>query len=206
MEQAIRQSARRSKARRQPKDPSEYKVVGKSFPQKVITEKVMGREQYVTDVSVEGMLHARVIRPPNAGCNPVAVDESSINGIPGARVVREKDFLAVVADREWDAVRAAEALKVTWTGECAPFPPMDRLHQHIREAKANAQRRAGQPRRRGGGARRSVARRRSRIRMAAAIARQHGPGVRGRRHGERRAAAVDRLAEAALRPRRLRAC
>jgi CO/xanthine dehydrogenase Mo-binding subunit len=120
------------------KPPSEHKVVGKSFPQKVITEKVMGREQYVTDVRVKGMLHARVIRPPNAGCNPVAVDEGSINGIPGARVVREKDFLAIVADREWDAVRAAEALKVTWSGECAPFPPMDRLHQHIRETKANA--------------------------------------------------------------------
>jgi len=120
-----------------PKPPSEYKIVGKSFPQKVITEKVMGREQYITDVRVEGMLHARVIRPPNAGCNPVSVDESSIKGIPGARVVREKDFLAVVAEREWDAVRAAERLKVTWTGECAPFPSMEKLHQYIREAKPN---------------------------------------------------------------------
>ena len=75
----------------QPKPPSQHKVVGKSFPQKVITEKVMGREQYITDVHIDGMLHARVIRPPNAGCNPVSVDESSIKGIPGARVVREKD-------------------------------------------------------------------------------------------------------------------
>src|SRR5262245_6640657 len=121
-----------------PKPPSEHKVVGKSFPQKIITEKVMGRTQYVTDVRVKGMLHARVIRPPNAGCNPVTVDEASIKGIPGARVVREKDFLAVVADREWDAVRAAETLKVAWSGECAPFPSMDKLHQHIRDAKANA--------------------------------------------------------------------
>jgi CO/xanthine dehydrogenase Mo-binding subunit len=120
-----------------PKPPSEHKVVGKSFPQKVITEKVMGREQYITDVRVEGMLHARVIRPPNAGCNPVSVDEGSIKGIAGARVVREKDFLAVVADREWDAVRAAESLKVTWSGECAPFPPMEKLHQYIRDAKPN---------------------------------------------------------------------
>ena len=86
---------------------------------------------------VEGMLHARVIRPPNAGCTPVAVDEGSISGIPGARVVREKDFVAVVAEREWDAVRAAEALKVTWARQCAPFPPMEKLHEHIREAKPN---------------------------------------------------------------------
>jgi CO/xanthine dehydrogenase Mo-binding subunit len=121
----------------QPKSPSEYKVVGKSFPQKVVTEKVMGREQYITDVRVEGMLHARVIRPPNAGCNPVSVDESSLKSIPGARVVREQDFIAVVAEREWDAVRAAEAVKVTWSAECEPFPPMADLHQYIRKAKPN---------------------------------------------------------------------
>ena len=121
-----------------PKDPSQYKVVGKSYPQKVITDKVFGRAEYVTDIKVEGMVHARVIRPPNAGCQPAAVDESSIAGIPGAKVIREKDFLAVIADREWDAVRAAEMLKVKWSAECAPFPTMDSLYQHIRSAKGTA--------------------------------------------------------------------
>ena len=110
----------------QPKQPGAYKVVGKSFPQKVITEKVMGRTQYVTDIRVEGMLHARVLRPPTAGCGPVTVDASSIANIPGARVVREQDFIAVVAPREWDAVRAAESLKVTWAPPCTPFPAIDR--------------------------------------------------------------------------------
>lgn len=119
----------------QPKKPSEYKVVGKSFPQPVITEKVMGREQYVTDIRVEGMLHARVVRPPNAGCSIVSVDERSVAGIPGAKVVREKDFLAVVAEKEWDAVRAAQALKVAWTPACAPFAETATLHDHIRKAK-----------------------------------------------------------------------
>ena len=122
VEQAATAIRSRSRSRRSPRTPREYKVVGKSFPQKVITDKVMGRAQYITDVRVEGMLHARVIRPPNAGCNPVAVDESSIAGIPGARVVREKDFLAVVADREWDAVRAAEMLKVTWSARVRALP------------------------------------------------------------------------------------
>jgi CO/xanthine dehydrogenase Mo-binding subunit len=123
------------KVRAKPKDPSQHKVVGKSYPQKVVSDKVLGRAEYITDVKVEGMLHARVIRPPNAGCTPAAVDESSIRSIPGARVVREKDYLAVVAEREWDAVRAAESLAVKWSAECAPFPPMEKLYQHIREAK-----------------------------------------------------------------------
>ena len=42
------------------------------------------------------------------------VEESSIICMPGVRVVREKDFVAVVAPREWDAVRAAQMLKVDW--------------------------------------------------------------------------------------------
>jgi len=125
------------KVQAKPKDPSQHKVVGKSFPQKIVAEKVYGRAEYITEVKVEGMLHGRVIRPPNAGCTPVSVDEGSIKGIPGARVVREKDYIAIVANREWDAVRAAENLKVTWTAPTAPFPSMEKLYQHIRETKAN---------------------------------------------------------------------
>ena len=118
----------------EPKKHTEYKVVGKTFPQKIITEKVMGRQQYITDFKVAGMVHARVVRPLNAGCALLSVDETSIKHIPGARVVHEQNFLAVVADKEWDAVRAAEALKATWSNQCDPFPPMAQLHDHIRRA------------------------------------------------------------------------
>ncbi len=62
------------------------------------------------------MLHARVIRPPAFGATLVSVDESSIAAIGGARVVRIQSFLAVVAEREWDALRAARALKTQWSG------------------------------------------------------------------------------------------
>ncbi len=61
------------------------------------------------------MLHARVIRPPAHGATLVSVDESSVAAIGGARVVRIQNFLAVVAEREWDAVRAARALQCKWT-------------------------------------------------------------------------------------------
>jgi len=123
------------KGKATPKKPSEYKVVGKSYRQAIVTEKVFGKLQYVTDMQIDGMLHARVVRPPNAGCGPQTVDESSIEHIPGARVVREKELIAVVAEREWDAVRAAEALKVTWAPACQPFPTAETLHAHIRQAK-----------------------------------------------------------------------
>jgi CO/xanthine dehydrogenase Mo-binding subunit len=56
------------KVQAKPKDPLQHKVVGKSFPQKIVAEKVYGRAEYITEARVEGMLHGRVIRPPNAGC------------------------------------------------------------------------------------------------------------------------------------------
>jgi len=122
------------KGRAKPKSPSEYKVVGKSFPRRDVAGKVYGTAPYVTDISVPGMLHARVIRPPRAACVAEKVDERSIRSVRGARVVREKGFLAVVAPKEWDAVRAAQMLKVQWSEAKDPFPPMEKLHDHIRAA------------------------------------------------------------------------
>src|SRR3989442_3337087 len=124
-----------AKGQATPKKPAEYNIVGRSIPQKIVARKIYGSLQYVTDVKVDGMLHARVIRPPSAGCGPVAIDESSIAGIPGARVVREKDLVSVVAESLKKEVRAARALKVTWAPPCTPFPAMEHLHDHIRQAK-----------------------------------------------------------------------
>ena len=117
-----------------PKSPSEYKVVGLSIPRNDVAWKVFGTSGNIADVKVPGMLHARVIRTPVAGGLAEKVDEASIKHIPGARVVREKNFLAVVAEREWDAVRAAKELKVTWSASPKPFPEFEKLHAHIRQA------------------------------------------------------------------------
>jgi CO/xanthine dehydrogenase Mo-binding subunit len=67
------------------------------------------------DFSVPNMLHARVIRPPALGATLVSVDDSSIKDFAGAKIVRVKDLLAVVAGDEWTAVRAARALKTRWS-------------------------------------------------------------------------------------------
>jgi len=118
-----------------PKTPAEYKVVGKPLPRRDVAWKVYGTDGFVTDIRRPGMLHARVIRPAKAACKVRRIDESSIKGIRGARVIREKDFVAVVAPREWDAVQAARMLKVDWETLDAPFPPMGELYEYIRGAK-----------------------------------------------------------------------
>jgi nicotinate dehydrogenase subunit B len=124
------------KVQAKPKPASAYKVVGKSFARRDVAWKVYGTGDYVTDLRLPGMLHARVIRPPRAACKVRGVDEASLKGIPGARVFRERDFVAVLAPREWDAVRAAQALKVDWHALDGAFPDMNALHDHIRGAKA----------------------------------------------------------------------
>jgi CO/xanthine dehydrogenase Mo-binding subunit len=97
------------------RDPRSYRVVGQSLPRPDLPDKLSGRHEYVHDVVVPGMLHARVVRPPAPGAQVVSIDEASIGKIPGAKVVRRGSFVGVVAPQEWDAVRAARALKVEWT-------------------------------------------------------------------------------------------
>src|SRR6185436_16705134 len=112
--------------------PSAYAVVGTSPRRPDVPAKCTGRYTYIQDFSVPGMLHARVIRPPAIGARLVSVDESPISSLPGVRVVRVDSFLAVVAEREWAAVRAASALKSTWT-EAAELPGHDRLEPYLRQ-------------------------------------------------------------------------
>jgi nicotinate dehydrogenase subunit B len=117
----------------------DYTVVGTSVPRPEIAAIVFGTKQYLVDHKVPGMLHARVLRPPRAGAIPDKVEEGSIAHIRAARVVREGDFLAVVADNEWDAVRAATALQVKWSQPRAPFPPMQDLYDYLRQAPSKGE-------------------------------------------------------------------
>jgi len=87
------------------KDPATYTVVGKSLPRPDVPGKVTGGHKFVHDIVVDGMLHGAVVRPPTIGATLADVDESSIRSIPGARVVRIKDFLGVVANTEWTRCR-----------------------------------------------------------------------------------------------------
>jgi nicotinate dehydrogenase subunit B len=118
----------------QPKKPSEHKIVGQPIKREDVAPKVFAQEDFVTDVKVPGMVHGRMIRPAVAGSIPVKVDESSIKDIPGDKVVWDKGFLGVVADKEWDAIQAAQKLKVEWSQVDAPFPDQASLYDHIRKA------------------------------------------------------------------------
>src|SRR5438093_1973699 len=115
------------------KDPKTYTIVGRPILRPDVPDKCTGRNVYVQDFSLPGMLHGRVIHPPSIGAKLMSLDESSIRTITGARVVRIQNFLGIVAPDEWAAIRTAKELKVTWTEEQG-LPGSDNLDRHVRES------------------------------------------------------------------------
>jgi hypothetical protein len=81
------------------------------------------------------LLHGRVVRPPALGAELRDVDEASVQGLPGVvKVVRQGNFLGVVARSEWGAIRAARALKATWS-DWQGLPEQAKLWDHVRATK-----------------------------------------------------------------------
>jgi nicotinate dehydrogenase subunit B len=120
----------------QPKDPKDHKIVGQPIKRADVAPKVFAQQDFCTDVKVPGMVHARMIRPAIAGAVPVKVDEASIKDIPTAKAIWNNGFIAVVADKEWDAIKAAQTLKVEWSNAAPPFPDQAALYDHIRKEPA----------------------------------------------------------------------
>jgi nicotinate dehydrogenase subunit B len=121
------------------KPVAQYKLVGTSPVRNDIPDKVSGKYVYLQHLRLPGMLHGRVVRPRGqgaygAGAKVASLDESSIAHIPGARVVRKGDFVGVVAENEWDAVRGARDLKITWDMP-ATLPGSDHLYEAMRAEK-----------------------------------------------------------------------
>jgi CO/xanthine dehydrogenase Mo-binding subunit len=98
------------------KKAPDYKLIGKSIPRVDIPAKVTGEFTYIHDFRLPGMLHARVIRPDDYGARIASVDDTAARQVGGfVQIVRKGDFLAVVARNEWAAIKAAGAMRVTWT-------------------------------------------------------------------------------------------
>ena len=111
------------------KDPSTLKVMGQSIPRVDIPAKVTGGLAYVQDLRLSGMVHARVVRPPSYGAQLIDCDVAAIEKMPGVvKVVRDGNFLAVVAAKEFQAIKAMNALAnaAKWQ-EVAQLPKLNDL-------------------------------------------------------------------------------
>ncbi len=113
------------------KAPSDYTIVGTDAPRLDLLAKFTGQPSFVHNLRLPDMLHARVVRPPSPGATLVSLDESVAQGV---RVVRRGGFVAVVAEREFQAIQAARQLQeagTTWQ-ETARLPPLGELYDWLR--------------------------------------------------------------------------
>ena len=93
------------------KDPGRFKVMNRRIPRVDIPAKLTGNAAFVQDLRPDGMVHARVVRPPSYGAQLVGVDGGAVRKMPGVlQVVRDGSFLAVIAQREFEAIEAMRAL------------------------------------------------------------------------------------------------
>ena len=122
------------------KSVQRMKNVGTSPQRYDIPPKVDGSLKWAVDMKAPGMVHARNVRPPFAGATLVSIDESSVKNIPGlVKVVSKGNYVAVVCEREENAIRAARQLKVQWQKPAtAPFPASEDLFKYMRVASPSS--------------------------------------------------------------------
>jgi len=119
------------------KDPANYKIVGQPIPRFDIPPKVTGQFTYIQDFKLPGMLHGRVVRPPAIGASLQSVEEKSVNDVAGlVKVIHQGNFLGVVAESEWGAIRAAQKLKASWSN-WEGLPEQSHLWEYVRATKIN---------------------------------------------------------------------
>src|SRR5260370_11840712 len=103
--------------------------MGKAVPRVDIPAKVTGGAAYVQDMRLSGMVHARVVRPPSYRAQLTDCDTSAVEKLPGVgKVIRAGNFLAVAARKEFQSIKALNALSAAaeWT-ETAGRPKKDDL-------------------------------------------------------------------------------
>ncbi len=98
------------------KAPREWTILGNPVKRLDMPEMVTGRFEYVHNVRVPGMVHGRVVRPPTVGATVAAASTKAPSAAcpASSRSSSKKDFVGVVFEKQWQAVQAANQMKVTW--------------------------------------------------------------------------------------------
>ena len=132
----------RAVAAEPPVTPSaEWKIAGKPVPKVDGRDFVTGRHAYTSDLVRPGMLYGRVMRPAGFQATFASLDTSEAEKIAGARIVRDGDFVGVVAPDAWSAEQALAALKAKWN--VPPHPSNKELFEYLKKNEESGERSAG---------------------------------------------------------------
>jgi len=123
----------RAQASSKLKDPRTHSIVGKPVERVDIPGKVTGGVSYVQDLRLPGMVHARVVRPPSPGARLAMMDTGAADKMPGVlKIIRDGNYIAVIAEREFQAVTAMRALATAASWEERPtLPAQDDIYSLI---------------------------------------------------------------------------
>jgi isoquinoline 1-oxidoreductase len=113
-------------------EPAAWKIRGTAVPKVDGRDFVTGRHQYTPDVTRPRLVYGRIVRPDAFGASLAAVDDARAKAIPGVSVVRDGDFLGVVAPTERDAARAANAVQTRWTTQPGQ-PSSDTVYDYFKK-------------------------------------------------------------------------
>jgi len=116
------------------KPASSYKIIGKSYKNSAVVAKVTCQEQWVTNVKLPGMVHARMVHPATLGSRLISAGKVDAKKYPNAQVVVIGDLVAVVAPTEWEATQARwqVAADTKWS-EWKGLPGNAKLYEHLRK-------------------------------------------------------------------------
>ncbi|MCW4115069.1 molybdopterin-dependent oxidoreductase [Aurantimonas sp. MSK8Z-1] len=116
------------------KSPDSFTEMGTPRQRVDIPGKVTGGQAYVQDMRLDGMLHGRVVRPPSPGAKLVKFDDAAAKAMPGVvQVVRNGSFIGVLAEKEWQAIKAMRVLSLGagWE-EHASLPDIAKLPEVLK--------------------------------------------------------------------------
>jgi isoquinoline 1-oxidoreductase len=111
----------------------QWKVMGISHSRVNARDLVTGRHQFPSDIARPGMLHGKVLRSPSYGAKLTGLDDSAAKAIAGATVVRDGDFVGVVAPTAHAAGLALAALEAGAKWSTAPHPSSTQVHDYLRK-------------------------------------------------------------------------
>ncbi|ERM83116.1 hypothetical protein P872_17360 [Rhodonellum psychrophilum GCM71 = DSM 17998] len=106
------------------KNPKDHTLVGKGILREDIRKMAQGEAFFVHDLRLPEMVHARVLRPPSYGSILIDLDKESVLALPGVlKLVVDGRFIAVIAKREYQAIKALEFLKSAAKWQTEPLSP-----------------------------------------------------------------------------------
>src|SRR5262249_33483653 len=109
---------------------AQWQVEGTSAPKGNGRDIVTGRPHYTSDLKRPGMLYGRVLRPASFGATLVSLDSRAAEALSGVKVVRDGDFVGVVAPDALTAARALAALRAEW--KTTPQPSSRELFDYLK--------------------------------------------------------------------------